>query len=276
VINEEGKLNMKDSYVIEFDHFSLNYGQRRVLKDIHLRIPTGSCTGIIGPNGSGKTSLIRSIVGLNQATQGKVHVFGKSPRRTWRRQQQIGYVPQLKSIDKNFPISVYEVVMLGRVGRLGPLHFPKKEDHHIVSEALSRVKMIDMADRPIGQLSGGQQQRVFIARALAQQSKLLLLDEPATGLDIPTQQSIYELLEQLHGDGITTLTTTHDLLALDFHHFGRILCLNEQVIAFGPPDKVLTPEILTKTFSGLPWPHRLLKEDDVVASKEDSCSCTCS
>lgn len=267
---------MTENFVIEFDHFSLNYGERKVLNDIHLRIPTGSCVGIIGPNGSGKTSLIRSIVGLNQATQGSVHVFGKSPRRTWRRQQQIGYVPQLKSMDKDFPISVYEVVMLGRVGRLGPLRFPKKEDHHIVREALIRVKMIDMADRPIGQLSGGQQQRVFIARALAQESKLLLLDEPATGLDIPTQQSIYELLEQLHEDGITTLTTTHDLLALDFHHFGRILCLNERVIAFGPPDKVLTPEILTQTFSGLPWPHRLLKEDNNEVIKEDSCSCTCS
>ncbi|WP_407308726.1 hypothetical protein [Desulfosporosinus sp. SB140] len=104
----------------------------------------------------------------------------------------------------------------------------------------------------------------------------MLLDEPATGLDIPTQQSIYELLEQLHVDGITTLTTTHDLLALDFHHFGRILCLNEQIIAFGPPEKVLTPEILTKTFSGLPWPHRLVEEDTVPAVKEDSCSCTCS
>lgn len=267
---------MKDTYVIEFEHFSLNFGPRRVLDNLDLRIPNGSCVGIIGPNGSGKTSLIRSIVGLNQASQGTVHVFGKSPHRAWRRQQQIGYVPQLKSIDKNFPISVYEVVMLGRVGRLGPLHFPKKEDHHIVREALLRVKMNELANRPIGQLSGGQQQRVFIARALAQQSKLLLLDEPATGLDIPTQQSIYELLEQLHDDGITTLTTTHDLLALDFHHFGRILCLNQKVIAFGPPDKVLTPEILTKTFSGFPWPHRLLGDDNTEPVKEDSCSCTCS
>lgn len=257
---------MSENFVIEFDHLSLNYGQRQVLKDIHLRIPKGSCIGIIGPNGSGKTSLIRSIVGLNKPTKGSVRVFGEIPHRSWRRQQQIGYVPQLKSIDRDFPISVYEVVMLGRVGRLGPLHFPRKADHKIVEAALSRVKMFEMADRPIGQLSGGQQQRVFIARALAQESKLLLLDEPATGLDIPTQQSIYELLEQLHGDGITTLTATHDLLALDFHHFGRILCLNQTVIAFGPPEKVLTSEILTNTFSGLPWPNR--------SFKGDSCTCT--
>lgn len=166
--------------------------------------------------------------------------------------------------------------MLGRVGRLGPLRFARKEDHQVVQESLRRVKMLEMSARPIGQLSGGQQQRVFIARALAQESKLLLLDEPATGLDIPTQQSIYELLELLHEDGITTLTTTHDLLALDFHHFGRILCLNERIIAFGPPEKVLTPEILTKTFSGLPWPHHLGEEEALPAAKEDSCPCTCS
>lgn len=252
---------MLEHNAIEFDHFSLYYDRRQVLNDIHLRITAGSCIGIIGPNGSGKTSLMRSMVGLNQPTQGTVRIFGERPNRRWRRQQQIGYVPQLKSMDKDFPISVYDVVMLGRVGRLGPLHFPKKEDHRIVEDTLRRVKMLEMSDRPIGQLSGGQQQRVFIARALAQQSKILLLDEPATGLDIPTQQSIYTLLEQLHGDGITTVTTTHDLLALEFHHFDRILCLNQRVIAFGPPEKVLTQEILTQTFAGVPWPHHLLKEN---------------
>lgn len=118
---------MSDSYVIEFDHFSLKYGDHQVLKDIHLRIPKGSCTGIIGPNGSGKTSLIRSIVGLNKPSQGTIRVFGERPQRSWRRRHQIGYVPQLKSINKDFPISVYEVVMLGRVGRLGALHFPQKK-----------------------------------------------------------------------------------------------------------------------------------------------------
>ncbi|WP_407308727.1 metal ABC transporter ATP-binding protein [Desulfosporosinus sp. SB140] len=152
---------MSDNHVVEFDHFFLNYGERQILNDIHLRIPGGSCIGIIGPNGSGKTSLIRSIVGLNRPSRGTVRVFGEKPHRSWRRQHQIGYVPQLKSIDKEFPISVYEVVMLGRVGRLGVLHFPKKEDHRVVEESLKRVKMIEMADRPIGQLSGGQQQRVL-------------------------------------------------------------------------------------------------------------------
>ena len=242
---------------VEFDHLYLRYGERQVLTDIQLAITAGSCVGIIGPNGSGKTSLLRSIVGLNKPAQGEVRVMGQNPSRKWRRRNQIGYVPQLKSIDKDFPISVYDVVMLGRVGRLGFFRSPKKPDHEIVQQSLLKVKLADLANRPIGELSGGQQQRVFIARALAQQSSLLLLDEPATGLDIPTQQSIYELLESLHGDGITTLTTTHDPLALEFHHFDQILCLNEKVIAYGPPEQVLTSEVLTKTFSGLPWPSHL-------------------
>jgi manganese/iron transport system ATP-binding protein len=268
---------MSESFAIEFDHFGFNYDQHQILDNINLRIPQGSCVGIIGPNGSGKTSLIKSIVGLIKPTTGLVHVFGKPPHRSWRRQQQIGYVPQLKSMNKDYPISAYDVVMLGRAGRLGPLRFPQKDDHRIVQEALSRVNMIELANRPIGKLSGGQQQRVFIARALAQESKLLLLDEPATGLDIPTQQGIYELLEQLHKDGITTLTATHDLLALDFHHFGRILCLNQRVIAFGPPEKVLTSDILTKTFSGLPWPnYSFAKANAKDAKEEDSWPCTCS
>lgn len=251
---------MKEDYVIEFEHFSLAYDKTPALEDINLCVPVGSCVGIIGPNGSGKTSLMRSIVGLNRPTHGSVRVFGKPPDRRWRRQRQIGYVPQLKSIDKEFPISVYEVTMLGRVGSLGALRFPKPQDHLRVQAALERVNMLDMAKRPIGQLSGGQQQRVFIARALAQDSQLLLMDEPAAGLDIPTQQSIYELMEQLHGDGLTAVTTTHDLLALDFHPFDYILCLNRKVIAFGTPKEVLIPEILTRTFSGFPLPQRLLRE----------------
>lgn len=252
--------------IIEFNHFSLDLGNRLVLQDVNISIVAGSCIGIIGPNGSGKTSLLRSIVGLNQPTQGKVQVLGQIPSRSWRREKQIGYVPQIKSIDKDFPISAYEIVMLGRSARLGFFKRPKPKDHLIVKKALEKVNMLKLASRPIGQLSGGQQQRVFIARALAQESELLLLDEPATGLDIPTQQSIYSLLEELHGDGVTTLTTTHDPVALEFHHFDQILCLNKKVVAFGPPEEILTQEILTKTFSGLPWPGLLssaLKEQSL-------------
>lgn len=215
-----------------------------------MKISQGSCIGIIGPNGSGKTTLLKSIAGLNQPTQGRIQILGNPPTREWRRKIQLGYVPQLKSMDKDFPISVYEVVMLGRTGRLGWFKRPTAKDHEIVRNALQKVNMLHLKNRPIGQLSGGQQQRVLIARALATESKVLLLDEPATGLDIPSQQSIYQLIDKLHGDGITILTTTHDLSTLEYHHFDLVLCLNQTIIAFGPPEEVLIPEILERTFTG--------------------------
>lgn len=255
--------------VIEFDNFTLRYGKRTVLQNINLQIPAGACVGIIGPNGSGKTSLLRSIVGLTRPSEGQVLVAGKYPERSWRRQHQIGYVPQLKTIDKEFPISVYEVALHGRTGRLGLFHAPRKQDHLVVEDALRRVNMWQLRNRPIGELSGGQLQRVFIARALAQESQLLLLDEPGTGLDIPTQQSIYELLEELHGDGVTTLTTTHDLAALEFHHFDRILCLNQELIAFGLPMEVLTPDTLARTFRGVMLPDRLAASLLIRQQRED-------
>ncbi|MGE4272683.1 MAG: metal ABC transporter ATP-binding protein [Desulfitobacterium sp.] len=235
---------------VEFDSFYFTLPQREILWDINLKIPSGSCIGIIGPNGSGKSTLIKSIVGLNPPSQGTVKVFGQPPTQEWRRKMQLGYVPQLKTMDKDFPISVYEVVMLGRTGRLGWLKRPRAEDHHLVEQALQKVNMLQLKNRPIGQLSGGQQQRVLIARALATESQLLLLDEPATGLDIPSQESIYRLIEDLHGEGITILTTTHDLAALEYHHFDLILCLNQTVIAFGAPEEVLIPDILERTFMG--------------------------
>ncbi|AGA69518.1 ATPase component of Mn/Zn ABC-type transporter [Desulfitobacterium dichloroeliminans LMG P-21439] len=235
---------------VEFESFYFTLPQQEILWDINLKIPSGSCIGIIGPNGSGKSTLIKSIVGLNSPSQGTVKVFGHPPTQDWRRKVQLGYVPQLKTMDKDFPISVYEVVLLGRTGRLGWLKRPRAEDHHLVEQALQKVNMLHLKNRPIGQLSGGQQQRVLIARALATESQLLLLDEPATGLDIPSQQSIYRLIEDLHGEGITILTTTHDLAALEYHHFDLILCLNQTVIAFGTPEEVLVPDILQRTFLG--------------------------
>jgi manganese/iron transport system ATP-binding protein len=240
--------------IIKLSNVNVNLGGNQVLKDVSLEIPAGACVGIIGPNGSGKTSFMRTILGLIQPVAGSVEVLGISPTRRGRKKHQIGYVPQVKNIDRDFPISIYEVVLQGRIGRLGLFKRPGKQDHAVVKECLEKVGISHLAHTQIGSLSGGQQQRAFIARALAQESSLLLLDEPATGLDIPTQQSIYELLEELHQEGVTTLTTTHDLLALDFHRFGYIMCLNKELIAFGPRERVLTPDILAKTFSGFPLP----------------------
>ncbi|HEX3015295.1 MAG TPA: metal ABC transporter ATP-binding protein [Desulfobacteria bacterium] len=233
---------------------NVNLGGRQVLHDISLQVPKGACVGIVGPNGSGKTSLLRTIGGLIRPVSGRVTVMGSTPTRANRKANQIGYVPQVRSIDKDFPITVEEVVLQGRIGRLGLFRRPTSKDREIVQTCMEKVSIAGLAHRQIGALSGGQQQRAFIARALAQESDLLLFDEPATGLDIPTQQSIYELLEELHQVGVTTLTTTHDLLALDFHRFGYIICLNKELVAFGPSEQVLTAEILEKTFSGFPFP----------------------
>jgi len=240
--------------IIKLQHVSITLGEYQALNDVSLQIPPGTCVGIIGPNGSGKTTLLRTILGLIKPTSGKIEVMGTIPTRRNRQAQQIGYVPQIRRIDRDFPVTVSDVVMQGRVGRLGLFHRPGPKDRGIVKTCLEKVGINDLAGKQIGALSGGQQQRAFIARALAQESSLLLLDEPATGLDIPTQQSIYELLEELHQEGVTTLTTTHDLLALDFHHFGYIACINKGLVAFGPPQQILTPEILSKTFSGFPIP----------------------
>lgn len=248
------------SPIIKLQHVSVTLGENLVLSDVSLQIPRGACVGIIGPNGSGKTSLLRTILGLIKPQGGRIEVMGTTPTRRNRQFQQIGYVPQIKHIDRDFPITVYDVVMQGRVGKLGLFRRVGPQDRRSVETCLEKVGIAALSDKQIGALSGGQQQRAFIARALAQESSLLLLDEPATGLDIPTQQSIYELLEELHQEGVTTLTTTHDLLALDFHHFGHIACVNKGLVAFGPPQQVLTSEILSKTFSGFPIPLTKLWE----------------
>ncbi len=245
---------MRAEPIIKLEHVNVSLGGSMVLRNLSLEIPRGACVGIIGPNGSGKTSLLRSVLGLISPGSGRIEVMGSVPTRRSRRERQIGYVPQVRNVDREFPITVYDVVMQGRTGSLGLLRRPGRKDRQVVESCLAKVGMTDLAGKQIGALSGGQQQRAFIARALAQESSLLLLDEPATGLDIPTQQSIYELLEELHQEGVTTLTTTHDLLALDFHHFGFITCINKELVAFGPPQEVLTNEILAKTFSGFPIP----------------------
>lgn len=224
------------------------YDRNEVLSDVDLCIPEGACVGVIGPNGSGKSTLFRVALGLVRPTRGRVRVMGAAPGTTSRRRNQIGYVPQTRHVDRNFPASVRDVVMMGRAGRIGLFRRPGRADEEAVEQALAVVKMADLAHVPVGDLSGGQQQRVYIARALCQDSRLLLLDEPATGLDAPTQRGIYDLLEHLHEKGLTTIATTHDLASLDLHNFDTVICLNRRVIACGPPAEVFTRETLTATY----------------------------
>lgn len=224
-------------------HMTVRYGSTVVLDDINFGVPPRSVVGIIGPNGAGKTSLLKAILGLIGST-GSVKI---GDRPVARRSGSIAYVPQVNSVNWRFPATVLDVVLMGRVGRVGWLRRPGAHDRELAYEALCQVSMQDFAGRGIAALSGGQQQRVFLARALAQEPDLLLLDEPVSGVDLPTQEQILLLFEQLAADGRTLLVTTHHLQHLEAH-FDLLLCLNHRAVAFGPPKAVLTADVVAGTF----------------------------
>ena len=221
------------------------YFGRDVLDEVSFEVAEGEFIGIIGPNGSGKSTLLKVIAGLLPAKCGLVQVFGMQPSP--QVQHLIGYVPQSEAINWSFPVSVTDVVLMGTYAKLGFLHRPGPHERAAAAKAIEQVGMSAYADTQIGQLSGGQQQRVFVARALVQQPKLMLLDEPIAGVDATTQHAIFTLLEDLQRRGTTILATTHDLSCVA-EWFDRVLCLNHRVIAYGRPNEVLTRETLSETF----------------------------
>jgi ABC-type Mn2+/Zn2+ transport system ATPase subunit len=200
---------------------------------------------VVGPNGAGKSTLFNVLAGLLPPSSGEVRVHGHLPAQYLC----LAYVPQSSLMDWDFPISVRDVVMMGRVGLIGLLRWPGRRDQQQVERSLERVQLSDLANRQISQISGGQKQRMLIARALAQEADLLLLDEPLAGLDIPSQEQILNILADLKLQGITVLVATHDLeLAGD--HFDRILLLNRKLIAYGTRSEVLTVENLGLAYGG--------------------------
>lgn len=219
------------------------YRQDPILEGIDLTVTRGSLVGVIGPNGGGKSTLFKTILGLLPPWEGTVEVEG----RRGRPGAVIGYVPQTETVDWSFPVRVEDVVMMGRYPRLGVLRRPGRRDREIVAEALEQVAMLEHRHAQIGELSGGQRQRVFIARALAQQPSILLLDEPVSGVDAVTQHQIFELLERLCGSGITAMVASHDLSCVA-QRFDQVLLLNREVVGYGPPEAVLTQELLNTTF----------------------------
>ena len=202
--------------------------------------------GIVGPNGAGKSTLIKAIMGLLPLSSGWVKIFGKPYRKALSR---VGYMPQRESVDWDFPVSVMDVVLMGRYGRLGLVRRPRRADVAIARECLEKVKMLPFANRQIANLSGGQQQRVFLARALAQESDLYLMDEPFAGVDASTESAIITLLHELKKKGKTLLVVHHDLPTAR-NYFDMLLLLNMRVVAFGPTQKVFTYELLQKTYGG--------------------------
>lgn len=225
---------------------SVRYGNIHALDDITLTLDPGDQVAVVGPNGAGKSTLFDLITGIIKPTSGRVDVHGSEPGG----HICIGYVPQRNQIDWRFPVNVFDVVMMGRASQIGLMRWPKRVDRLAVCEALERVGMAEFAKRQISELSGGQQQRVFLARALAQETHLLLLDEPLTGLDIPSQDQLLTILRDLQNTGITMLVATHDLNQAA-QRFAHVLLLNHRTVAYGSPQEVLTSENLAAAYGML-------------------------
>ncbi len=234
-----------DQPILDVVHLSFRYNGVTALEDLTFHLHVGERVAVAGPNGAGKTTLFKIIAGVLSPTEGQVHIYGSQPER----HVCIGYVPQRSQVDWRFPVSVADVVMMGRLARIGLFRWPKKQDWQVVHAALKTVGLADLGQRQIGELSGGQQQRMFIARALAQEAELMLMDEPLTGLDLPAQESLLQLLADLQQRGVTIMVATHDLQQAA-QHFDRILLLNRRLIAFDVPERVLQPDILRKAYGG--------------------------
>ncbi|WP_322494287.1 metal ABC transporter ATP-binding protein [Chloroflexus sp.] len=244
-------------------HLTIRYRQTEALSDVSVDIQAGEKIAIVGPNGAGKSTLLKAIAGLQPMTSGEIRFFGAEQAEP----NTIAYVPQRLQIDWRFPVSVGDVVLMGRVGRIGLLRRPSRHDRLLAQRALERVGLAAFADRQIGQLSGGQQQRVFLARALAQEARLLLMDEPLVGLDIPSQDEIFRALAALRAEGVTILTALHDLQQAA-RYFDRVMLLNRRLIAYAPAREAFTAANLVATYGG----HlHLLSSGDGLLTVADTC-----
>ncbi len=230
---------------LEVVGLTASYWHKPVLRHVSLTALRGQIMAVVGPNGAGKSTLFKAVLGLVPVDAGAIRVLGQSLEAARRR---IAYVPQTDSADWDFPVTVREVVLMGCYGALGLFGRPSRRDAELVGQCLATVGMQDYADRHIRQLSGGQQQRVFLARALAQQAEVLLLDEPFSGVDARTESAIFDLMRSFSRAGKTLIVILHNLQILD--RFDRVLLLNQQVIACGPPQQVVTAEHLRRTYGG--------------------------
>ena len=225
---------------------SAGYGDRVALEDVSLAIEAGTLLAVVGPNGAGKSTLLKVMAGLLRPWRGRVELLGAPPGREARR---VAYVPQAEAVDWQFPVTVQDVVMMGRYPLLGALRRPGAHDRQHVDEALALVGMGDQRNRQIGALSGGQRRRVFLARALAADPAVYLLDEPVTGIDATTQEDLMDILEAEARRGRTVIATTHDL-ACAAQRFQRVAMINRRVVAHGPASLVLDSNLLARTYGG--------------------------
>lgn len=231
--------------LLDVSGLAVRYDGHAALEDISFQLHAGERIAVVGPNGAGKSTLFKVLAGVLNPTQGEVRIYGTQPGG----HICIAYLPQRSQYDWRFPVTVGDVVMMGRIAKLGLFGWPRKHDWEFVHDSLATVGISDLSMRQIGELSGGQQQRMFIARALAQEAELMLMDEPLTGLDTPSQEGLLSLLGELQGKGVTVMVATHDLDQA-VQYFDRILLLNHRLIGFGPAADVLSPDALLQAYGG--------------------------
>jgi len=249
---------------LQVEGLSVRFNGSDVLRDVSFALGAGQRLAVVGPNGAGKTTLFRVLAGLLRPAAGHVRIFGHGPGGD----TCIAYVPQRSQLDLTFPVTAAEVVMMGRIREIGMLRWPRRADWRVVYQALERVGLAESAGRRIGELSGGQQQRVFLAQALAQEAELILLDEPFTGLDFPSVESLFQILDELQASGVTEIVSTHDL-NLASERFAQVLLINRRLIAAGPPSQVLTQANLVAAYGG--HIHRLPEGDGVLIVTDTCC-----
>jgi manganese/iron transport system ATP-binding protein len=249
--------------ILSVENLSLKYPSGYAIENISFEVKKGERLAVVGPNGAGKSTLFKIIAGVLNQTSGDVNIYGQSPGG----HICIAYVAQRNQVDWNFPVTIGDVVMMGRIGQLGLFRNPGTQDKKAVREALKVVGLENLADRQINQLSGGQQQRMFIARSLAQDAELMLMDEPTSGLDAASQEEIFIILDRLREQGVTVLLALHDL-KIAARRFDRVMLLNKRLLALGFPDEVLIPDNLVAAYSG----HlHLVETEDGLLAVGDSC-----
>ena len=232
--------------ILEFHDVTVAYGRRPVLWNVDLAIVEPCLFGVIGPNGAGKSTLLKAALGLVPVVGGYVQFFGSPLARVRGR---VGYVPQRETVDWDFPVSVMDVVLMGTYGRLGWLRRPGRRERDLAGHCLDRVGLVGLAERQIGRLSGGQQQRVFLARALAQEADVYLLDEPLAGVDVRSQEQIFRVLAEVRDQGKLVVVVHHDLRTAA-EWFDRVALIDMRLVATGPTADVLTPDNLRRTYAG--------------------------
>ncbi|GAB4261524.1 MAG: metal ABC transporter ATP-binding protein [Deferrisomatales bacterium] len=243
-------LPMASPPVIRFEGATLAYDGTVAVEDVSLEVPEGAFVGVLGPNGSGKTSLLKGILGLITPVKGRIYVGDLCCHHLKKVRLDIGYVPQVAHVDPYFPAKVIDVVLMGLYPGMGLLRRPGRAERDKALAALEGVGMAELARRPAGHLSGGQRQRVYIARALVRDPRILLLDEPCTGLDVRSQGAVMELIARTHEErGLTTLLVTHDVNPV-YPHLDLVLALNRRVYAYGPPGEALVKETLEAMYGG--------------------------